>query len=303
MRTDIEFLSQRTVLRGWLYRPANQLQPCPAIVMAHGFSGVKEQYLDRYAECFVAAGLAVLVYDHACFGASDGEPRQEIDPPRQKRGYRDAITFVQAQDGIDPARIGIWGTSLSGGYVLEIAAIDRRVRCVVSQVPQISGFIAAVNRSRKGEASPLLDWFAADRAARFKGDPPATIRPVTNDPTVPCAMGGADSYAFFTDTKPFAPAWRNEVTLRSVELVLEQEPGMYLVGISPTPLLVVLAEQDLLAPTDVALEAYQRALPPKQLVIIPGGHFIPYVEAFEQSSSAARDWFVQHLRPRERTML
>jgi len=42
--------------------------------MAHGFSCVKEQYLDRYAEVFADAGLAVLVYDNRCFGASDGEP-------------------------------------------------------------------------------------------------------------------------------------------------------------------------------------------------------------------------------------
>ena len=61
--------------------------------MSHGFSAVKEMYLDRFAEAFVAAGLDVLVFDNRYFGASDGEPRQEIDPWAQVRDYRDAITY------------------------------------------------------------------------------------------------------------------------------------------------------------------------------------------------------------------
>jgi len=48
--------------------------------MAHGFSAVKEMYLDAFAEVFAAAGLNALVFDNRNFGASDGEPRQEIDP-------------------------------------------------------------------------------------------------------------------------------------------------------------------------------------------------------------------------------
>ena len=63
--------------------------------MAHGFSAVKEMYLDSFAEVFAAAGLNVLVFDNRCFGASDGEPRQEIDPWAQVRDYRHAITYVE----------------------------------------------------------------------------------------------------------------------------------------------------------------------------------------------------------------
>ncbi|MFT8404826.1 MAG: hypothetical protein ABF932_15400 [Gluconobacter potus] len=95
MRNDIEFPSEGRTLRGWLYRPEGEKDKYPAIVMAHGLSGVKEQYLDRYAEVFVAAGFGVILYDHANFGASDGIPRQEADPVLQRRGYRDAISFAQ----------------------------------------------------------------------------------------------------------------------------------------------------------------------------------------------------------------
>ena len=75
MRRDVEFQSEGRVLRGWLYEPEANARSHPCIVMAHGLSGVKEQYLDSYAEVFAAAGLGALVYDHANFGASDGWPR------------------------------------------------------------------------------------------------------------------------------------------------------------------------------------------------------------------------------------
>ena len=80
MRRDIEINAEGCRLRGWLYLPDRASGPTPAIVLAHGFSAVKEMYLDRYAEVFSAARMAALVFDNRSFGASDGEPRQEIDP-------------------------------------------------------------------------------------------------------------------------------------------------------------------------------------------------------------------------------
>jgi dipeptidyl aminopeptidase/acylaminoacyl peptidase len=70
-------------------------------------------YLDRFADAFAAARLGALVFDNRNFGASDGEPRQEIDPWQQVSDYRDAITFAETLPETDPARIGIWGSSYS----------------------------------------------------------------------------------------------------------------------------------------------------------------------------------------------
>ncbi|HGM4956288.1 alpha/beta fold hydrolase, partial [Pseudomonas aeruginosa] len=167
-RLNVEFRSEGVALRGWLYLPEARAER-PAIVMTHGFSGVKEQYLDRYAEVFAAAGFVVLLYDHPNFGDSDGEPRQEIDPVMQRRGYRDAITWLGAQARVDASRIGIWGTSYSGGHVLEVAALDRRVKCVVAQVPTVSGHASALRRTRAEQLPALLASFDADRQRRFEG--------------------------------------------------------------------------------------------------------------------------------------
>ncbi|MBV8868411.1 MAG: alpha/beta fold hydrolase, partial [Acetobacteraceae bacterium] len=140
MRKDIAFKAEDGVtLRGWHYLPERAAGRHPTIVMAHGFSAVKEMYLDRFAEAFAAAGLAALVFDNRNFGASDGTPRQEIDPWQQVRDYRDAITFAETLEETDRGRLGVWGSSYSGGHVLVLGAIDRRIRCVVSQVPLISG--------------------------------------------------------------------------------------------------------------------------------------------------------------------
>ena len=171
----------------------------PTVVMAHGYSAVKEMHLDQFAEVFAEAGIGAMVFDNRNFGASDGEPRQEIDPWHQIRDYRDAITTT-------------------------------------------------------------------------------------------------DSWQWFTETaRSRAPAWRNEVTLRSVEMFLEYEPGAHIAHISPTPLMMVVALGDHLTVADEALAAYERALEPKRLVMLPGGHFDAYVRDFAASSGAACQWFREHL--------
>ena len=299
MRQDLEFKTEDgIVLRGWHYLPDNRGGKLPTIVMAHGFSAVKEMYLDRFAEAFVHAGLASLVFDNRNFGASDGEPRQEIDPWQQVRDYRDAITYAETLAEADPERIGIWGSSYSGGQVLVVGAIDSRVKCVVSQVPLISGHANARRLIRADFIAGLQKMFDDDRRARMQGKPPAMLPVVSENPAGPSALPTADSWAFFTQTgRDRAPAWRNEVTLRSVEMFTEYEPGSYIGFISPTPLMMVVALGDHLTVADEALAAYERALEPKRLVMLPSGHFDAYVAGFDLAAGAATDWFVQHLRP------
>jgi uncharacterized protein len=265
-------------------------------VLAHGFSAVKEMYLDAFAEVFAAAGVNALVFDNRNFGASDGAPRQEIDPWQQVRDYRHAITYAGTLDEVDGARIGVWGSSYSGGHVLVVGAIDRRVKAVATQVPLISGSANVAELVRSDFRAGFREQFDADRVARFAGDPPAMVPVVAEDPLAASALPTPDSWAWFTDTgKTRAPSWRNEVTLRTVEMLGEYEPGTYIGRISPTPLLVVVAREDHLTPAHLAIDAYEHAREPKKLVILPGGHFDAYTTGFEAASGAARDWFVEHL--------
>ncbi len=294
LRRDVEFRAGDVTLRGWLYLPEGRGGPVPGVVMAHGYSAVKEQYLDRYAEVFAAAGLGVLVYDHRNFGPSDGEPRQQIDPVAQMRDYRHAITYLRTLPEVDRDRIGAWGTSYAGGHVLVVGALDRRVKCVVAQVPSISTYLSSIRRTRADQMPATLARLDAEREALFAGAAPTMMPAVAADPTAPCAMPGRDAYEFFTGAG--APSWRNEITLSSVDLGREWEPGSYVSRVSPTPLLIIATTEDRLSMTDLQLEAYERALQPKRLVLLPGGHFDPYTTLFAESSGAARDWLVEHLK-------
>ena len=145
-RQDIEFkTSDHVTLRGWLYTPeGHDGGKLPAIVLAHGFSALKEFDLDAFAEYFVSKlPIAALVYDNRGFGDSDqkdGEPRLEIVPYLQISDYSDAITYVSQRPEVDPDRIAIWGSSYSGGHVLYVGAVDRRVKAVLSQAPLVSGW-------------------------------------------------------------------------------------------------------------------------------------------------------------------
>jgi fermentation-respiration switch protein FrsA (DUF1100 family) len=297
MRRDIEFKTEDGVtLRGWHYRAHGVEGPAPTVIMAHGFSATREIFLDSFAEVFSAAGFGVIVYDHRNLGVSDGAPRGHIDPWAQISGYRDAITWAQSQPDVDPNRIGVWGSSYSGGHVLVVAAIDRRVKCVVSQVPLTYGLETARRLIRGDMWKGLRGAFDADRVARARGEAGATM-PVTAPEGQPCALPTTDTYEFFTNfEKQHETNWKNEVTLHSIELFTEYEPASYIARIAPTPLLVVVASGDHLTPFDMTARAYEAALEPKKLLILPGGHFDAYTgERFKVSSAAQTDWFRQHL--------
>ena len=297
MRKDIEFqATDGTILRGWHYLPGTSGGKHPTIIMAHGFSAVKEMCLDKYAEAFVKAGFALVVYDNRNLGASDGMPRQEIDPWLQIRDYSDAITFAQRLRETDAERIGVWGSSYSGGHVLVVAAIDRRVKCVVSQVPFISGSQGLRRLVRADFIAGLHAQFAEDRRNRAAGKPPAMIPVVDENPAAASALPTADSFKWFSEMHlSRAPSWRNEVTLRTLEYAFGYEPGAYIGHISPTPLLLIVAVNDHLAVSDLAIKAYEKAYQPKKLVLLRGRHFDAYVEEFDQSCQPTCEWFATHL--------
>lgn len=294
-RRNIEFDAEGVTLRGWFYPADGASGVAPTIVMAHGFSAVKEMYLDKYAETFAAAGFNALVFDNRNFGASDGEPRQEIDPWAQVRDYRHAITYASTLSEVDGNRIGVWGSSYSGGHALVVAAIDRRVKAVVSQVPLVSGHDNFRALVRADFIDGFRAQFDADRLARFGGKDPGMVPVVDKDPLAPSALPTPDSYTWFTETHELRAPWRNEVTLRSVEMFTEYEPVAYIPYISPTPLLLLPAQNDVLTPTYLAIDAFEKAREPKKLQLLPGGHFDAYVDGFDVSAPAARGWFQQHL--------
>jgi pimeloyl-ACP methyl ester carboxylesterase len=130
----VEFPSEGAMLRGRFYRPARP-GPWPAVVMTHGTTATVTMCLDRYAEVFCRAGLAVLLYDHRNFGLSGGEPRQLINPWLQARGYRDAMSYLLTRADVRGDKIAAWGDSYSGMIALAVGALDPRYAAVGVQCP------------------------------------------------------------------------------------------------------------------------------------------------------------------------
>jgi fermentation-respiration switch protein FrsA (DUF1100 family) len=293
-RQDIEFAAEGGVkLRGWLFVPEHP-GPHPAITMAHGFAGVKEHGLERFALLFAEAGFVVLVHDHRGFGASDGEPRVDVNPWVQIDDWRLAISFLESHPCVDADRIGLWGTSYAGGHAIVLGATDRRLRAVVAQVPTISGYEQSLRRVAPDHVASLEAAFIDDDRRRFRGEPPATQAIVSADPATPAAYRTPDAVAFYTQPLPEG-AWQNLMTVQSSRGARMYEPGSWVARVSPTPLLMVVALQDTITVTDLALTAYEQALQPKKMVTIAGGHFVPYLDGFPKSGGAALDWFLEHL--------
>jgi fermentation-respiration switch protein FrsA (DUF1100 family) len=297
-RQNVEFAVEGDVtLRGWLFVP-DGAGPHPAITMAHGFAGVKEHGLERFARAFADAGFVVLVHDHRGFGASDGLPRHDIDPWVQIADWRRAISFLESQPFVDPARIGLWGSSYAGGHAIVLGATDRRLRAVVAQVPTISGHQQSLRRVAPDQVAELEAAFADDERSQFRGGQLATQAVVSADPAVRAAYRAPDAIAFYNQPAS-AGVWDNVVTLRSTRAARTYEPGTWISRVSPTPLLMVVGLYDTITLTDLALGAYEAALQPKKLVTIDGGHFDPYVSQFAEASGAAVAWFTEHLAVRE----
>lgn len=203
-REDVAFDADGGVtLRGWLFLPDGP-GPHPAITMAHGYAGVRDHGLEPFARAFAEAGFVVLLHDHRNFGASDGLPRQDIEPWRQIADWRRAISYLESRPETDAGRIGLWGTSYAGGHAIVLGATDRRLRAVVSQVPTISGFEQGRRRIAPEAVAKVEAAFDEDERAQARGEAPAP-RP-SSATTRPCPPPTARGRPSTSTSSPYRRA-------------------------------------------------------------------------------------------------
>jgi len=296
MRRDITFASQGLRCSGWLYLPDDHPtdHKAPAIVMAHGFSAVKEMCLSHFAERFMAAGFVTLVFDFRYLGHSEGKPRGQLFPHEQREDYCNAISWLSDHPQVDPERIGVWGTSFSGGIAMHLAAFDKRVKAVAVQVPSVHNWESRrrMDSERFDKASTFL---MQDRIARYKTGAVNYLKVVAPE-REPSALPTAEAYEWFMEASKIAPSWRNQVTVESLEKIREFDPAGPIHLIAPTPLMIIVAEHDSLIPFNLIVDAYERASEPKAISVLPCGHFDVYTEPwFSRAAGAAVDWFMQYL--------
>ncbi len=112
----------------------------------------------------------------------------------------------------------------------------------------------------------------------------------------PSAIPTTEAYEWFMHASSIAPNWRNQVTVESLEKIREFDPVGPIHLIAPTPLLMIVAEHDSLIPSDLIVDAYKRASEPKEIIMLPCGHFDLYTEPLvSKAAGTAVDWFTQYL--------
>jgi pimeloyl-ACP methyl ester carboxylesterase len=280
MPEDVFFESGGVRCAADFYPADSHDEGVPCVVMGHGGSGTKRLGLPHYADRFAAAGLAVLAFDYRRFGASAGEPRQVIRTAEQLADYRAAVRYVRSREGIDPQRIALWGTSLSGGHVLAVAADDPDIAAVVAQAPLIDGW----HRGRG--LRQRLSWDIAWRTAQFTaaafrdviheraGRAPYLV-PVVATPGHIAVFTEPDAKAAFEALGGESVGWRNALAPRMIF-----DLPRYRAGTAERlrmPVLMCLADRDLQASTRFAARLAAR-MPNVEIHHYPVGHFDIYLE-------------------------
>ena len=273
--TFIAFDSGGVTLRGYLLTSADATPHLPTVIMAHGTSATIKMVAIEYARAFAKAGLAVLIYDHRNFGASDGEPRQEINPWVQCREYVDALTFACTRREVDPERVGLWGDSYTGGQVVVVSACDARPKVIVAQCPVFGASVPPI--------APSAENLALIKATLQTGEVSATPETTTGPlPVVspdqlgsPSLLAPIQAFHWFINYggRP-GSGWLNRVT-RVIPLTpVPYSPYLCAPFVQAKVLLMVSPEDEMVhANYQVARRAFDLMPGVKSWYDIADGHF------------------------------
>ncbi len=288
---NASFGCQTTTCDAELWLPKGVTKP-PVIVMAHGFGAQKDWGLLPYAERFVNAGFAVMRFDYRGFGKSGGVPRQVVDGQQHIKDWNSAIDAVRQRGDVDGQRLGIWGTSYSGGQVLVVGA-ERRdvVKAVSAQVPFVNGLQSALRYPLKYQ--PLAGWHALRDLLRSDDEEPLYVPIIAKDQL--SALICDECNEGYKKLVPPGQEAHNKVAARVFMSLPFFKPGASASEIQ-APTLIIAAENDGLIPIQGVRDT-AKALPHGEYLELKGAdHFSPYTGAFfEQAVSRQTAFFLKHL--------
>lgn len=238
----------------------------PVVVMAHGFAGTKDSGLEPFARSLAVAGLDVIAFDYRGFGASAGQPRQVISLPGQVQDYRAALRRASLLPEVDPQRMVLWGVSMAGGTILEVAAGRSDIVALVSLTPLVAGR----PDHRVPRLAKLLAQGLRDKAAGALGRPrimvPAVGRP--GSAALLDVSGTFDAYRSIA-----GPTWHNEVSASIAVEAIGYRPDRWAAQVR-CPTLFQIADFDRCVSVDAAIKTAVRAR--AQVRHYPCDHFDVY---------------------------
>lgn len=289
----IEFPSGDQACAGWFLRAEPEGgAAAPCVIFGHGFCGVKEARLDAYAERFAQAGYNALVFDYRHFGESPGSPRQLLDIRKQQEDWHAAISYARSLQGINSDRIVLWGTSFSGGHVIEVAVKDGNISAVITLVPHVNGIATAgaagpVQGARLGLAA-LRDLFR-----KMTGRSPFYI-PAFGKPGDLAAITAPGAFEASRKLFPEHLGIDESVAARVFLSIPFFSPGRLALQLS-VPWLVQVAELDQITPPQSAVKVASKA-PKAELITYPVDHLDVYMQPyFEQIAEDQIDFLNRHI--------
>ena len=263
------------------------------IVMCQGAIGAMQFFgFPDIARRFAELGHAALIFDHRGFGASEGE-RGRTFALEQVRDIRDAMSFLGAQPEVDPERIALFGTSIGGGNAVYASAVDPRARWTISAVGFGDGELLA--RAGRDDAAwqafqVEMDQDRSERAVTGRSRLIARSRIAQRD------EHSLEVRARVIGGSPGAGAAVPDLTLESVERLIEFRPVRMAGLIAPRPVLFISAEEDRVTPADGIEAMFAAAGEPKAYECLPGiGHYEVYEEPHVSRLIAlTHDWINAH---------
>lgn len=271
---DSWFMSHGTRCAGTLYTPTGIDRP-PVVILGHGFAAVRAFRLATFADRFARNGFAAYFFDYRNFGDSEGEPRHWVDPARHREDWLQAIAHVRSLPGIDPHKIALWGPSLGGGHVLQVASEAPPIAAVIAQVPHVSGVATTRALSMKtvfqATAAGLRD-IARSLLTKRRHYSPVVARAGNF-----AAMNNAECWDGWFAMVPPDTSWENKVLSRVFLKIPFYNPIRNVHKIA-VPTLLIAGRQDTVTPPAATKKAADR-IRLAEFHLLDCNHFQPYVGA------------------------
>jgi uncharacterized protein len=296
MRERISYYSDGLKLSGLLSKPDNsQGKKFPGVVLVPGFMSTADAFFPGFAEEFKAAGFVSLTMDFRGFGESEGV-RGEVIPYLQIYDASNAISYLQSRPDVYPDKIAILGVSLGGGEVAYIAARDRRVKAVASMVLVGDGERRMRRFRTEQQWQTLMQKVQEDRISRVLTGKSKDFHGFLNEGTDSVLIMPPDLSHSLKEAEQVEKEKGNRTTLATVDGWLDYKPEEIIDKVSPTPILFVQAENDVLEADD-ADRLYSKAKEPKKLFTLKDGvHFDVYGKRTKEAMQPVLEWFKQYLQ-------
>ncbi len=295
MKREIEFYSEGFKLCGDVYLPEGLVpgETRAAVLLCHGYTGVKDLYLPDNARALNQAGYIAMTFDYKGWGDSEGT-RNRLAPYSRVLDVQAAMTFLGLQPEVDAGRIGLYGTSYGGATVSWVGAVDQRAKCIVSVVGIGHGSRWMSRVRRVDEWYDLQERSKADREKR------ATIGKSELVERSEILLPDRQSAKLAEAARRNNPAAVSTIPIEYVDDTVGFNPEWIVNKISPRPILFITSDNDRLVLPEESEQLYAHAGEPKKLVVLRGyGHYEVYAEpAFSEVMGATLDWYQKYLPAR-----